>query len=876
MAPEQVAGDPNLDHRVDLYSLGCMAMELLTGRVPFPDRTPQRMLASHLSESPPAVESLRGDCPPALGRLVARLLQKDPNDRIQSAQDVLRALDEASTSSAPTMSLSAPGMLPKALLLYAVATGAVAIVAKAAVVGIGLPEWTFPGAMLIMLLGLPALLFTAYVKRVARHTATATPTLTPNGTMVAQPPSGTMATIALKANRHVSWRRTVRGGIFAMTAFVILVAAFMITRSLGIGPAASLFATGTLQAQDRILIADLTAEPADSALAAIVEEAVRAAMSQSRAVRLLTPGDVAGALGEMQRDNDTPLDPIVAAEVATRTGAKAILGGRLTRAGNGYAISLQLTGAEQGTPLASVQGITDGQKDLLSVVDEMTRKLRGKLGESLKQVQNSVPLARATTSSLVALRKYTDASRANDIEGDYDQAVRLLREAVAIDSNFALAWRKLNAALVNSGAPQIARDSALERAARNADRLPPIERHLVLGAFNQAHSTRGDRGKALASYQAIYALDSTSTVALNQLALLHTARETDDSSLIYTQHQLRRAPNVRNAAKWIYSLAAVGRFDEAQRFGDSVARTNADVLNIGSFVNALAGIQYLTGNTDSALALLERQRSFPSIPEKINGTFVELELALTVGMLRRFEGLSRQLDSLLETRGSAAALNGYSGAAADILYRDRQAVGAVALDRIVSSAQWTAIPAVDRPWFVTALLYARAGMPAQGRALMARRLAELPGMAGSLNLRPTVALVEGELALAEGKFAEADSRFRSAAVGADGAPSGISFGSWYGIARTFDRQKQLDSARVYYERYLAVPLVRRSTGFGDPVALASIRKRLGEIYDTRNDRANAIKYYGDFIEQWKNADAELQPAVASVRKRIAELKAAGG
>ena len=152
---------------------------------------------------------------------------------------------------------------------------------------------------------------------------------------------------------------------------------------------------------------------------------MRAAMSQSRAVQVLSPSDVAGTLGLMQRPTNTPLDPAVSREVATRSGAKAILGGRLARAGSGYLVSLDLTSVAQGTPLASFQGTADGVKDLLGVVDELTRKLRSKMGESLKQVQNSIPLAQATTSNLEALRKFTEATRANDIDGDYDRQSRL-------------------------------------------------------------------------------------------------------------------------------------------------------------------------------------------------------------------------------------------------------------------------------------------------------------------------------------------------------------------------------------------------------------------------------------------------------------------
>jgi len=873
MAPEQVAGDPTLDHRVDLYALGCMAYELLTGASPFADRTPQRMLAAHLSETPPLVTQKRGDCPPALATLVKQLLEKDPADRTSSATEVLRTLDAVTgSSSSPSMTLSGPGGFAKAFGMYVLAMAAVAIVAKAAVVGIGLPEWTFPGAVGLMLLGLPLLLLTGYAKSVARRSARATPTLTPGGSMVGRVPSGTLATIALKANPHLSWRRNLRYGMIAMGSFVLLVTGYMVTRAMGVGPAASLFASGSLVAQDRVLLADFTAESSDSALAPIIQAAVRAAMSQSRAVQVLSPSDVAGTLAQMQRPIDTPLDASVAREVAERASAKAILGGRLARIGTGYAISLELTSTANGASLASFQGTADGVKDLLAVVDGLTKKLRGKLGESLKQVQEAVPLARATTSNLEALRKYTEATRANDVDGDYDRAVALLREAIALDSTFALAYRKLNAALNNSGAPQIARDSALERAARYADRLPPLEKNLVLGAFNQGHSTLGDRGKALSAYSAALAIDSTQTAALNQLSQLYTSREQYDSALKYSEWQFRMAPNLRNAAKVGSGLLALGRTDEAARFMDSVVKATPAALSEGTFAAAVAFIAYLRGNPDSATRVVEAVGRLPSVPEQIIAEGILSDISLTRGQLAKLGEHAERMYDLLETRGRPVALDGYVNAVTDIVSGQRVPQAVAQLDKIVAGPQWARIPAIDRPWLQTIQCYALANAPARGRALLARMLAEVPTAATARSFQPGLAWTNAELLLAEGKTNEAIAKFRAAMTASDGAASGLTAVGLYGIARSFDRANRPDSAMVYFERYLAIEPAQRFGGINDPYALATIRKRLGELYDSKGDRAKAMQFYAEFVEQWKDADAELQPTVASVKRRLTELR----
>jgi Tol biopolymer transport system component len=92
MAPEQSAGD-GVDQRADLYALGVVAYEMLAGRAPFQGRTAQRLIAAHATEAPEPIERLRPNVPPGLATLVMCLLEKQPADRPQTADDVLRTLN---------------------------------------------------------------------------------------------------------------------------------------------------------------------------------------------------------------------------------------------------------------------------------------------------------------------------------------------------------------------------------------------------------------------------------------------------------------------------------------------------------------------------------------------------------------------------------------------------------------------------------------------------------------------------------------------------------------------------------------------------------------------------------------------------------------
>ncbi len=99
MAPEQLAGDIAADHRIDIYALGLLAYELLKGRSPFAATTPQRVLAAVLTQDPPPLIDVRGDVPRRLSEIVMSCLSKEPDDRPQSARELLTSLDSFSTAS---------------------------------------------------------------------------------------------------------------------------------------------------------------------------------------------------------------------------------------------------------------------------------------------------------------------------------------------------------------------------------------------------------------------------------------------------------------------------------------------------------------------------------------------------------------------------------------------------------------------------------------------------------------------------------------------------------------------------------------------------------------------------------------------------------
>ncbi|MBX3268647.1 MAG: serine/threonine protein kinase [Sandaracinaceae bacterium] len=95
MAPEQTRSTSLVDHRADLYAMGVMMFELLTGRLPFEAAGVYEIVVKHVTEAPPDPRTFRPELPEALAALVLRCLAKKPEDRFQSAAELLEAWEDA-------------------------------------------------------------------------------------------------------------------------------------------------------------------------------------------------------------------------------------------------------------------------------------------------------------------------------------------------------------------------------------------------------------------------------------------------------------------------------------------------------------------------------------------------------------------------------------------------------------------------------------------------------------------------------------------------------------------------------------------------------------------------------------------------------------
>ena len=859
MAPEQAAADPHVDHRADLYAVGVLAYEMLCGRTPFVAASPQAMLAAHITQAPEPVLQHRRTVSPALSSAIMRCLEKRAADRWQSAAELAAQLEAATTPSgghAPTGAGPAVSSGTEAAIrrgspgrvaaLFVAGSALVLATVYLLVYRLGLPDWVLYGAGILLFLGLPIMLMTGIQERRRAQARTSGLTI---------PTPGGLAP-------WVSWRRALIGGGLAFAGLGVLAAGYTAMRVLGIGPVGTLVASGVLENREMLILADFENRSPDSTLGPSLTEAFRVDLSQSPTLRLVDPQAVADALRRMERPAAVTLSPALAREIAERRGVKAVVVGQIDPVGRGYVLSASLLGAADGRVLAAVRESADNQDALLPAIDRLSKKMRERIGESLTTIRANAALEQVTTGSLEALQKYTAALRLEENDRA-EEAIPLLEDAVALDSGFAMAWRKLAVVLGNTERSETRQAAAATQAYRHRDRLPALERDLAIGYYH--HFVDGDPAKVIAAYRAVLAIDPDNLVALNNLSipLMDQRRYAEAESLVSRASRLGRGSSF--FLNTIRTQVAQGHLVEAQETADRYSASAPDSPYPYGAQALMAKVRRDLPATERFLRqALERQGD-----SRFVRTVMTQGLAGIAEQQGRIAEARRQLRDLLsqlesEKDGSEFLAVAASLAILDARYGSDRASAAGILAAALSRYPLASLEPLDRPHLALIPAFALAGKVDEAKRLHREFDTVVPE--GMRRLRLERHAARGAIAEAEGRHQDALEAYGTW-LSEDGS-CGIC-GS-YELGNIHDRMGRADSAIAAFERVAGTPTIE-SARILESYALAPTLKRLGELYESRGDRRRAADYYGRFIDLWKNADAELQPAVREVRGRLAQL-----
>ncbi len=745
--------------------------------------------------------------------------------------------------------------------------------------GMGLPDWVMPFALVLLVIGLPIVLATAFIQEGVGAGRPADEGVAEARDAVGEPadaadeaphsPAGTLTGVtggAERASHHrvFTWRNALLGGGAAFALLGLAAAGYMTMRALGIGPAGTLQAKGMLEERTRVVLTDF--EAADPELAAAATEALRVDLSQSPALHLLEERRVAEALERMGRDPGEPLRLDVARELAEREGVAAILAGEANRAGAGYVFAVRIVSAEDGAVLTSQRVTAEDETEVVAAIDALSKKLRERVGESLRSIRADPPLERVTTSNLEALRLY---SRAKDAPGG--QRVSLLEQAIALDSGFAMAWRNLGIIWRNRQAQRSRAVEGFTRAFEHRDRLTERERRLT--AADYYLNVTFEPAKAIPEYEALISRDSLDLAATVNLGVVYGQLRESERGAEQAERAIAIDPD-RTVGYWnaITSWVNAGRLEDARRVLAVAEERFPEWARYASIM-----VLQAEGNLEEVERRYREFAAEPDLPPP-GRAGITADLASVLGARGRLAEARERLrvaaaawEEVGPQAGAEYLEEAIAAAWLEIAVAERPEEGVRRLDSALTRFPLEEIPPLDRPYGALAEAYARAGRAALAGALLDELAAELPASVLG-GMESDLARARAEVALAEGRVEEAIAGFRRADAGS------CTICALPGLALAYERAGAADSAIAVHRRYVETPFSDRFYPYTYALGplLGPTHERLGQLYEEAGELESAATHYARFVELWADADEELQPRVEAAQARLEEIVAERG
>ncbi len=263
--------------------------------------------------------------------------------------------------------------------------------------------------------------------------------------------------------------------------WIVPATAIMLT-SLG-GAYFYLHPTPKLTDKDTIVLADFVNTTGDAVFDGTLRQGLAIQLGQSPFLSLLSDEQIRKALRMMGQPADAPLTPEIAKEVCERTASAAVLNGSIASLGNQYVLGLRAKNCRTGDILDEEQVQAARKEDVLNSLSQMASRFRTRAGESLATVQkHEIPLAEATTPSLEAFRAFSAAWRVAYSAGP-TAAVPLLKRAIEIDPNFAMAHALLGRKYGDIGESVLSAEST-RKAYQLRDRTSDREKFFIDASYD--------------------------------------------------------------------------------------------------------------------------------------------------------------------------------------------------------------------------------------------------------------------------------------------------------------------------------------------------------------------------------------------------------